>query len=120
VACAGHTRISSQIGTRRSRAQFAQRIPALASDVGVTLTARECKDVYDDRYVLVHETQVDLSRPERQDEFAQRLIALEETRRRVVRRGLEDREFGAIFEDDASITASWPTVVETEEGTITI
>jgi hypothetical protein len=30
----------------------------------------------------------------------------------VVRRAIEDPEFAAIFDNDASITARWPTVVK--------
>jgi hypothetical protein len=109
-----------KIGASRSRAQFAQRVPAVAAEVGVILTPKECKDVYDDRSVLVHETEVDLSKSGRRNEFARRFIALQETMRRAVRRGLEDGDFAAIFDDDANITARWPTVVKTDEGEMTI
>jgi hypothetical protein len=37
-----------------ARAQFAQRVPAVAREVGVTLTEAQCRDLYDDRSALVH------------------------------------------------------------------
>jgi hypothetical protein len=71
-------------------AQFAQRVPALAAEVGVELTSPECEDVYDSRSALVHGGDVDLSQPRELNEFGRRFNALQEALRRVVRRAIED------------------------------
>jgi hypothetical protein len=105
-----------KIGRDFARAQFSQRVPALAAEVEVELSTDECKDVYDDRSALVHGGGVDLSVPHELDEFGRRFNALQETLRRVVRRAIEDRTFAATFDDDALITTRWPTTV-TVRGT---
>jgi len=94
-----------------ARAQFSQRVPAVAREVGVTLTEAQCRDLYDDRSALVHGAGVDLSQPHDRSAFEQGFNALQETLRSAVRRALEDRQFAAVFEEDARITARWPAVV---------
>jgi hypothetical protein len=100
-----------KIGRDYARAQFSQRVPQLAAEVGVTLTTPECKEVYDDRSALVHGDWVDLSKPHDLNEFGRKFNSLQEALRRTVRRAIEDRTFAATFDDDARITARWPTVV---------
>jgi hypothetical protein len=101
-----------KIGQQFLTAQFSQRVPALAAEVGTGLTTAECKEVYDDRSALVHGVGVDLSVPHELSEFGRRFNTLQETLRRVVRRAIEDREFAATFEDDARITERWPATVK--------
>ena len=55
-----------KIGRDFAKAQFSQRVPALAIEVGVQLSVRECEDVYDDRSALVHGAGVDLTQPPRE------------------------------------------------------
>lgn len=106
-----------KIGRNYAGAQFAQRVPQLAAEVGVALTTHECKDVYDDRSALVHGAGVDLSERHDLDEFGRRFNSLQEALRRTVRRAIEDRAFAAIFDDDARITGRWPTVVTRRDNT---
>jgi hypothetical protein len=105
-----------KIGRASLTAQFSQRVPAVAGEVGVEPSVAECEEVYDDRSALVHGVGVDLSEPHEVDEFGRRFNALQETLRRVVRRAIKDREFAGTFDDDASITARWPTVARLRNG----
>jgi hypothetical protein len=96
-------------------AQFAQRTSALAIETGISLTESQCRDIYDDRSALVHGAWVDLSQPRERDAFEEGFVALQETLRRTVRRAIEDRQFAAVFDDDASISTRWPVIV-TDRG----
>ena len=110
-----------KIGHRHLTAQFSQRVPPIAAEVGIDLSIAECEDVYDDRSALVHGFGLDLARSHEIDESGRRFNTLQETLRRVVRRAIEDRDFAAIFEDEARITERWPARVavrETVEKTI--
>jgi hypothetical protein len=109
-----------KIGRDFAKAQFSQRVPALAADVGVQLSVPECKDIYEDRSALVHGAGVDLKQPHEVNEFGRRFNALQETLRRVVRRAVEDPKFAAVFSDDALITSRWPTSVTGRGGVQTI
>jgi hypothetical protein len=101
----------TKIGRDFARAQFSQRVPALAAEVNLALSTDECKEVYDDRSALVHGSGVDLSLPHDLDEFGCRFNALQEALRRIVRRAIEDLTFASTFEDDVRITARWPATV---------
>jgi hypothetical protein len=90
------------IGRKLMTAQFSQRVSALARDVGVSLTERRARGLYDDRSALVHGAGVDLSEPHDRSEFEQGVIALQETLRRTVRRALEEPGFAAEFETPGS------------------
>lgn len=94
-----------------ARAQFAQRVSALASEVGVGLSEALCGDLYDDRSALVHGAGIDLSRPYVRGAFEQGFIGLQETLRRTVRRAIEDRSFASTFATDTDIVARWPVSV---------
>lgn len=110
-----------KIGRQHLKAQFSQRVPAIAAEVCIDLSIAECEGVYDDRSGLVHGVGLDLELPHEVDESGHRFNALQETLRRVVRRAIEDRTFAAIFEDEARITERWPATVsvrETVEKTI--
>ena len=105
-----------KIGRNSLRAQFSQRVPALAAEVGVQLSVRDCEEVYEDRSALVHGVGVDLTQPHERDEFGRRFNALQETLRGVVRRAIEDRDFAATFADDSRSTNRWPTVLMGRAG----
>jgi hypothetical protein len=105
-----------KIGRDFAKAQFSQRVPALAIEVGVQLSVPECEEIYDDRSALVHGAGVDLTRPHERNEFGRQFNVLQETLRRVVRRAIEDPNFAAIFADDARITNRWPTGVPGRAG----
>ena len=104
-----------KIGRQHLSAQFSQRVPAIAAEVGIDLTTAECDDVYDDRSALVHRFGLELEHPHEIDESGRRFNALHETLRRVARRAIEDREFAAIFEDEARIKERWPARVTVRE-----
>jgi hypothetical protein len=105
-----------KVGRDYLNAQFSQRVPALAAEIGVPLSVPECEQVYEDRSALVHGVGVDLKQAHERDEFGRRFNALQETLRRVVRRAIEDPNFAAIFADDTRITSRWPTVVTGRGG----
>ena len=105
-----------KIGRDYLKAQFSQRVPALAAEVNVPLSVPECEAVYEDRSALVHGVGVDLRLPHDRDEFGRRFNTLQETLRRVVRRAIEDPGFAATFADDARITSRWPTTVAVRGG----
>jgi len=75
-----------KIGRQYVKARFWQRVPAIAAEVGIDLSIADCEDVYDDRSALVHGFGLDLELPHEIDESGHRFNALQETRRRVVRR----------------------------------
>jgi hypothetical protein len=105
--------LESLIKTLRefARAQFAQRVAALASEMGVGLSESQCGDLYDDRSALVHGAGVDLSQPHVRGTFEQGFIGLQETLRRTVRRAIEDHSFASTFANDTNIVARWPVSV---------
>ena len=105
-----------KVGRDFLKAQFSQRVAALAAEVGVQLSIPECEEVYEDRSALVHGVGVDLTQPHERNEFGRRFNALQETLRRAVRRAIEDPSFASIFADDARITGTWPTVVTDRRG----
>ncbi len=105
-----------KIGRDFARAQFAQRVSALSGELGPDLTEEQCGDLYDDRSVLVHGAGVDLSQPYERGIFEEGFIGLQETLRRAVRRAIEHPDFAALFDEDSTITASWPATV-TVKGT---
>jgi hypothetical protein len=94
-----------------SRAQFKQRVPQLAVDLGVTIDEDEAGGVYDDRSALVHGDWVDLASDHEREEFEMSFVKLQETLRRAVRNAIEDRTFAAVFETPAAIAARWPVTV---------
>jgi hypothetical protein len=104
-----------KIGRRHLKAQFSQRVPAIAAEVGIDLSIADCEDVYDDRSALVHGFGLDLALPHEIDEAGRTFNALHETLRRVVRRAIEDRDFAAIFEDEGGISERWPATVAVRE-----
>jgi hypothetical protein len=104
-----------KIGRHAPGPQFAQRVPQIAGDVGVTISEQQCRDRYDDRSALVHGSGVDLKEPQRFDEVHADFASLQEALRRIVRRAIEEPPFAAEFADDARITARWPAVV-TDRG----
>lgn len=109
-----------KVGRDFARTQFAQRVPALAQEVGVMLTHTQCGELYDDRSALVHGDHVDLFLPHDRSAFEQGFVALQETLRRTVRRAIENRQFAAVFQQDTAITARWPARVTKKGATQTI
>jgi hypothetical protein len=99
--------------------QFIQRVPAMAAEVGTTITQAQCKVLYRDRSALVHGGRVDLSKPHRLTAFEKGFVALVETLRAAVRGALERPAFASTFVQDAAITARWPVTVQRRDGTTT-
>jgi hypothetical protein len=101
-----------KVGRDSVTAQFAQRVPQLAGEVGVEgLDEERCRDLYRDRSALVHGTEVDLAGSAELDEFGQGFIALQETLRRTIRRAIEDPVFAGRFQTDEAIKAAWPASI---------
>jgi len=101
-----------KIGRDFARAQFAQRVPPLAAEVGIDLEVDTCRELYDDRSALVHGGAIDLSEPRVLDAFGEGFVALQETLRRAVRQAIEDAEFASLFSEDERIRSRWPVTVE--------
>ncbi len=110
IAVAGFESLM-KIGRNFARAQFVQRVPPLAAEFGVYLSPNRCKELYDDRSVLVHGGHVDLSKPRALDDFGEGFVSLQEVLRRVVRKAIEDRDFASVFAEDDHIRSRWPVVV---------
>jgi len=106
-----------KVGREASKEQFAQRVPALADEVGVALTSTQCRELYADRSALVHGDAVDLSVPRTLTTFEQGFVALQETLRRAVRCAIENRGFAAVFAQDKQIQMRWQTTIKTNRNT---
>jgi hypothetical protein len=103
-----------------ARQQFIQRVPQLGADVGTTISGAQCDAIYRDRSALVHGGGVDLSKPHELSEFEKGFVALVETLRAALRRGLTDAAFAANFAQDSAITASWPVMVKHRGQPVTL
>lgn len=110
--CVGGIEAMLKVGRDFARAQFVQRASAAAAELGVTLSLTQCETLYDDRSALVHGGTVDLSVAGDLSDFARDFVALQTTLRALIRRAIEDVDFGAVFADDAAIAAQWPVTVE--------
>ena len=94
----------------RNTAQFTQRVPRLASELGISISEADGLDAYDLRSRLAHgvsfvatggspgpsASQIDL------------YDRLEDTLRAAVLRAMRDKSFADIFLDDAQIRHRWP------------
>lgn len=117
--------LESLIKTERygATAQFTQRVPALAAELGVDgVTAGRSEEVYDARSEWVHGTHVKLftvgmQAQQRQaqgpttalESEAFATVALfQDVLRGAIRRALLDPDFRAIFEDDSTVRRRWP------------
>jgi len=100
-----------KVGRDYAKAQFCQRTPAVAAELGTSLTQVQAEDAYDDRSVLVHGAQVDLSKAHDRTAFEAGFVAIQDTLRAALRRAFEQAAFGAIFSQDSRITARWPVTV---------
>jgi hypothetical protein len=105
-----------KIGRSYLSAQFEQRAPALASELGIALSPSQCEQAYDDRSALVHGAHVDLSATPARTDFVVALDGLQQTLRGAVRRAIEDSAFASGFDDDAQITTRWPTTITPKNG----
>lgn len=105
-----------KVGRDYARAQFSQRVPALAAEVGVELSADFCEEVYKDRSALVHGGDVDLSVTGVLDDFGRAFVSLQTTLRQAVRRAIEDPSFASVFAEDATISTRWPATVRGRGG----
>ena len=105
-----------KVGRESLTQQFAQRVPALAKDLGVELSVEECEEVYNDRSALVHGAGVDLSQAHDEEEFGRRFNSLQEVLRRTVRLAIEDLGFAVVFEKDETIRERWPTIVTVRQN----
>jgi hypothetical protein len=108
----GQAYARKQAGADHATQQFIQRVPAMAAEVGTTITQAQCKVLYRDRSALVHGGRVDLSKPHRLTEFEKGFVALVETLRAAVRCALEDAAFASTFLQDSAITARGPVTVQ--------
>jgi hypothetical protein len=93
--------------------QFTTRIPALAAELGVPGVSKTfCGKMYAARSQGAHGGGIDMfatgaDRPAAVEKVAR----LQQVLRGAVRRGIEDAEFRAVFDNDDSIRARWPVLV---------
>jgi hypothetical protein len=109
-----------KVGRDNAKAQFAQRTPAAAAQVGTSLSQAQCEEAYDDRSALVHGAHVDLAKPHRRTAFEDGFVAIQETLRAAVRRAIEEPAFGAVFAQDSAIATRWPVTVQRGGKTVTL
>jgi hypothetical protein len=88
-----------------STAQFTTRIPLLANEVGVpSVTTDEAGQMYNVRSSFAHgENLASLD-----EEYRGLYYKMESLLRRTVDRAIFDREFAAVFSDEATINKRWP------------
>jgi len=90
-----------KIERQRATAQFVLRVPALAREVGLEITAADAESLYDDRSVYVH------GRPPNytdvRDEPVKRYNRFETVLRRALLRASTDIQFCALFETDQTV-----------------
>jgi hypothetical protein len=94
----------------RNTAQFTRRVPALAAELGVSISEAEAVEGYDLRSRLAHGVSF-LSTGTGQGPTTSQLQLydrLEDTLRTAVLRGMQDKSFGDIFSDEAQIRKRWP------------
>lgn len=106
----------TKIGRGQLTAQFKNRIPALAEDVGVDGVDKDsCQRIYDARSDWVHGSQALFGR-EGDDppadaehrELLNDMAMVQDVLRQTCRRAIEDPNFRAVFADDAAIEERWP------------
>jgi hypothetical protein len=83
--------------------QFKRRCAAAASELGITLTAKQADTAYRLRSRLAHgvATHVD-------PDTLELYVAIERVLREVLRRGIEVEEWRNRLKDDASVRSTWP------------
>jgi hypothetical protein len=109
-----------KVGRAFAKQQFVQRGPAVAAELGTSLTDAQAAELYDDRSALVHGASVDLKKPHKRTSFEDGFIALQDTLRAAVQRALEDPAFAAVFAQDGNLTARWPVTVQKGSTTVTL
>ena len=109
-------------GPNQNTKQFVQRIPDLATMVGITgISRRMARRLYDNRSEPAHGRRLTLSpgpRPgeplpnyhERAPRAIEELALLQDTLRAAVRRCIEDPAFAAHFTDTEAVRAQWPVL----------
>jgi len=109
LVCTG---LEALIHTDRNRntAQFAKRVPQLASELGINISEAEAIDAYDLRSRLAHgvsfvSTEIDQG-PSAYE--LQLYDKLEDTLRAAVLRGLRDKSFANTLRNDDEIRKRWP------------
>lgn len=98
---------------RQLTRQFGTRVAALAAELDVSDVSRTfCRRMYEARSQGAHGDDVDLFKPEaRRDENVKRLARLQTVLRTALRRGIEDPDFGTLFDSDETVRAHWPVEV---------
>ena len=93
--------------------QFTTRVPLLARELDVEGVSKNfCRKMYEARSQGAHGSDIDMFAAGADRPAAVAKVArLQAVLRRAVRRGIEDPEFRAVFDDDASIKARWPVLV---------
>jgi hypothetical protein len=95
---------------RQVTKQFVTRLPALAAELGIPGVSKSfCRKMYQARSQGAHGTDIDLFQHEaRHEETIKEVARLQTVLRAAVRRGIEDPEFRARFEDEKGVRACWP------------
>jgi hypothetical protein len=93
----------------RSTAQFVRRVPALASEVGITITEAQAEEAYDVRSRLAHGLSLLASGPGAPPASQVKLHDLiEDILRLAVLKSMRDAAFADIFRDENSIRSRYP------------
>lgn len=88
--------------------QFTSRLPALASELGFTISKTQASKLYDARSEVSHGTPTVIGPdPAKRAKAADRLDLIEKVLRAAVRRGLEDDAFRAALEIPKGIEERW-------------
>lgn len=97
-----------KVGRNALSDQFAERVPQVASEVGITLDEGDLRELYDDRSTHLHGAEFEVGLKDREEEFRKRFVPLCEALRAAARRALTDAEFASRFTDDPSVERHWP------------
>lgn len=103
LVCTGLEALVHTESTKNTR-QFAARVSRLASELGITLSEVEAIEAYDMRSRLAHGVSF-IATGTVQLQLYDRL---EDTLRTAVLRGMQDKSFATIFDDDDQIRKRWP------------
>lgn len=94
---------------RRNTAQFVQRLPALASELGITITETQADEAYDVRSRLAHGLSLLSTGPGGPPAPQVQLYdCIEDILRFAVLRCMRDSTFADIFRSDDLIRSRWP------------
>jgi hypothetical protein len=105
------TGLAALVHTDRGRntAQFVQRVPALASELGISISEEQAGDAYEVRSHLAHGVSLQTAGPGGPPTSLVELYdCIEDILRLAALRSMRDARFADIFADDDLIRSRWP------------